>query len=266
MSPLARAAIESEAAVLLAALRDRAPVAPPRERLPGLTIDDAYAIQRELIALRCAAAGTRAAARPVGRKVGLTSEAMQSMLGVDQPDYGVLLDDMLLASGETIDGGTLIAPRIEAEIAFVLARDLAGPGLGIDDVLAATGAVRPALEVIDSRVADWRIAIADTIADNASSALVVLGDEHDPAGVDLSGELASVRVGETCEQGRGEAVLGHPAAAVAWLAGVLHRHDERLHAGEIVIPGAMARALPFAPGDTIVARYSTLGTIEVAVR
>jgi 2-keto-4-pentenoate hydratase len=261
VSPLDRAAIEAEAAVLLKALRECVAVAPPRERLNGLTIEDAYAIQRELIALRCAAG-----ARAVGRKVGLTSAAMQEMLGVDQPDYGVLLDDMVLASGDEIDGGGLIAPRIEAEIAFVLGGDLAGPDVTVDDVLATTVAVRPALEVIDSRVADWRIAIEDTIADNASSALVVLGDEHDPHDIDLLAEVAVVEIGEASEQGRGEAVLGHPAAPVAWLAGILASRGEKLLAGDIVIPGAMARALPIASGDTVVARYATLGTIEVSIR
>jgi 2-oxopent-4-enoate hydratase len=261
VTPLDRTAIQAEAAILLTALRDSSAVAPPSDRLTGLTIDDAYAIQRALIAQRCAAG-----ARAVGRKVGLTSAAMQEMLGVDQPDYGVLLDDMVVADGATIDGGGLIAPRIEAEIAFVLGRDLAGSDVTIDDVLAATVAVRPALEVIDSRVADWRIAIEDTIADNASAALVVLGDERDPADVDLVAEVATVQIGEAIEQGRGDAVLGHPAAPVAWLAGILDRHGEGLVAGEIILPGAMARALPIAPGDTIVARYRTLGMIEVAVR
>ena len=261
MTAAGREELQAEATVLLQALRDRVPVAPPSTRLPGLTIDDAYEVQRELIALRCAAG-----ARRVGRKVGLTSAAMQQMLGVDQPDYGLLLDDMLVEAADGLDCGGLIAPRIEAEIAFVLARDLGGPRLRIDDVMAATGSVRPALEVIDSRVVDWQIAIEDTIADNASSGLVVLGDEHDPSRVDLVAEVVSVQIGAASEQGRGDAVLGHPAAPIAWLAGVLHRHGESLLAGDIVIPGAMARALPVASGDTVVARYSTLGTIEVKVR
>jgi 2-keto-4-pentenoate hydratase len=261
VSAVAEKTLADEARLLLEALRTREPVLPPRERIPGLTIDDAYAVQRELIRLRAAAG-----ARVVGRKVGLTSLAMQEMLGVDQPDYGVLLDEMVVPSEEGVNRSELIAPRIEAEIAFVLERPLGGPDVGIDDVLAATAAVRPALEVIDSRVADWRIAIEDTIADNASSGLVVFGPPMAPGDLDLVAERATVTVGEASVSGTGDAVLGHPAEGVAWLARTLARHGEALEAGELVIPGAMARALPFQAGDVVRASYSTLGAIEVAVR
>ena len=251
----------SEATLLLQALEACQAVAPPRERIPGLTIDDAYAVQRELIGLRCAAG-----ARRIGRKVGLTSRAMQEMLGVEQPDFGVLLDDMVVPERAGLDTSRLIAPRVEAEIAYVIGVDLQGPHVGPNEVRAATVGLRPALEVIDSRVADWNIAIEDTIADNASSGLVILGAERSPSEVDQLEETVSVRVGSRAVEGRGDAVLGDPAAAVAWLVRALARYDEGLSAGEIVIPGAMAAALPIAAGDTITANFSTLGILEVAVR
>ncbi|MBV9603988.1 MAG: fumarylacetoacetate hydrolase family protein [Solirubrobacterales bacterium] len=261
MNSFGDARCAGEARLLLEALRARKPVPPSRERIPDLTIDGAYDVQRELIRLRAADG-----ARRIGRKVGLTSEAMQEMLGVDQPDYGVLLDDMVVESTEGIDRAQLIAPRVEAEIAFVLERPLAGDDVGIDDVLAATGAVRPALEVIDSRVADWRIAIEDTIADNASSGQVIFGPPRPLDDLDLMTERATVTVGRDSVSGSGEAVLGHPAEGVAWLVRALARHGEGVGAGEIVIPGAMARALPFAAGDVVHASFSTLGELIVRVR
>jgi 2-keto-4-pentenoate hydratase len=261
VSGLTAASARAEAQRLWEAMRCRTPIAPPRERVHGLTIDGAYAVQRELIALCCADG-----ARRVGRKVGLTSAAMQEMLGVDQPDYGVLLDSMVVEAQHGIDSSRLIAPRVEAEIAFEIGRDLAGPEVSVDEVMAATDAVRPALEVIDSRVADWRIAIEDTIADNASSGLAVFGPPRPVADVDLLSESATVQVGGESVSGRGEAVLGHPAAAVAWLVRALAGHGEGLRAGELVLPGAVARALPFTAGDSIRAAFSTLGTIEVEAR
>jgi 2-keto-4-pentenoate hydratase len=258
---LAASDIRAEARRLLDAERARRPIGPPSARHPGLTIADAYAIQSEGIELR-----RHAGARRVGRKVGLTSQAMQEMLGVHQPDYGVVLDTMVLDAADGIDAARLIAPRVEAEIGFVLARPVGSPQTTVDDVLAATSHVRPALEIIDSRVADWQIAIADTIADNASSGLVILGPEMPIDQIDVVAEHVTVTVGDASVQGSGEAVLGHPAEAVAWLARTLAQHGERLEAGEWVIPGAVAAALPFAAGDAVTASYSTLGTLEVDVR
>jgi 2-keto-4-pentenoate hydratase len=252
--------IEGESALLYRALLDRAPVAPPRERIVGLTVEHAYAIQRGTIALR-----QRGGARRVGRKVGLTSAAMQEMLGVREPDFGVLLDDMLVAAADGIDAATLIAPRAEPEIAFVLSAPLHG-AVEIDEVLDATRSVCAAIEIIDSRVVDWRIAIEDTVADNASSALVVLGQEHPIGSVDLVAESVQFRVGDSVESGLGKAVLGHPAKAVAWLAQALDAYGEGLEAGDIVLPGAMTRALPFVPGEVIEATFETLGRLEVAIR
>jgi 2-keto-4-pentenoate hydratase len=237
-------------------LYDADRTATPTAPLPAdLTIADAYAIQLAGRALR---------GRPlVGRKVGLTSAAMQEMLGVRQPDFGYLTDAMVSPSGAVVDAARFIAPRVEGEIAFRLARPLHG-AVTIDDVLDATEAVAPALEVIDSRIADWRIAIADTIADNASSGHVVLGAWRPLAGLDLAGvELELIAGGERVA-GRGDAVLGHPAAAVAWLARALAEHGgEAIAAGEIVIPGAMARALPIAAGDAVRARLTGLGEVTM---
>jgi 2-keto-4-pentenoate hydratase len=253
--------VEAAAAALEAATRTRTPVEPLTKRFAGLTVQDAYDIQRMGIAARIAAG-----ARVVGHKVGLTSEAMQRMLGVDQPDYGVLLDDMVIAPDEGIDSARLIAPRIEAEIAFDLTRPLAGASVTAADVLAATGTVRPALEVIDSRIADWRITFEDTVADNASSAAVVLGAPVQANGPDLAVETVEMQVGDATSSGRGDAVLGHPAEAVAWLVRTLASFGEGLDEGEVVMPGAVSVALPIAAGDVITATWSSLGQIVVAVR
>lgn len=237
------------------------PIPPLTGRDGALTIDDAYAIQSHLIALREADG-----ARRVGRKIGLTSHAMQDMLGVDQPDYGVLLDDMVVEAGGVIDTSMLIAPRAEAEIAFILDAAVAGPDVTAEEVLAVTRAVCPALEIIDSRIVDWRIAIQDTIADNASSALYVLGDEMPVDAVDLACETMVLTVGGEHVEGRGDAVLGHPAEPIAWLARTLAPRGESLVAGDVVLPGALARALPFVSGDAIRAEFATLGTVEVTAR
>jgi len=227
----------------------------PSEEQPELTIPDAYEIQRRGRGLRL-----DAGERLVGRKIGLTSKAMQEALGVDQPDYGVLLASMVTRSGATIPISRLIAPRVEAEIAFVLDSDLPGPGVTRDDVLAATREVMPALEVIDSRVADWRITIVDTIADNASSARAVLGEARPLDGLDLAAIEMTMKVGARAEHGRGDAVLGHPAEPVAWLANALADYGEGLQAGDVVLPGALAKAVSVTGGQVAWADFGALGT------
>jgi 2-keto-4-pentenoate hydratase len=240
--------------------RTGVPIQPPTDAIPDLSIADAYAIQRAGLRLR--------GADVVGHKVGLTSAAMQEMLGVDQPDFGYLTEDMLSPSGAALVAGRFIAPRVEGEIAFRLGRPLRGAGLGVADVLAATEAVAPALEVIDSRVADWRITIGDTIADNASCGHVVVG-EWQPLG-DLPLEAVEMELvveapdGRQTVEGVGAAVLGHPAEAVAWLAAALHEHGgERLEAREVVLPGAMARAVPVGAGCSVRASMGSLGSVTV---
>ena len=246
------------------ALRDAArtgkPVPPLTDADPDLTVADAYAIQQANVD-----AAVGAGRRIVGHKVGLTSKAMQEMLGVAEPDFGVLTDDMVLDSGVTIDLASMIVPRVEAEIALVLGRGLRGPGVSTADALAAVDFAVPALEIIDSRIADWRIRLVDTIADNGSSARVVLGARRTPiADVDvrLVG-MAFHRNGEFVDSGAGAAALGHPAACVAWLANKLAQYDIGLDAGEIIMPGALHRAVDATPGDHFEAEYAQLGTVSV---
>jgi 2-oxopent-4-enoate/cis-2-oxohex-4-enoate hydratase len=215
-------------------------VAPLTGRVPGVTIDDAYAISRRMLARRLADGE-----RVVGKKIGVTSEAVQRMLDVHQPDFGFLTDAMLFESGAAIPiGEKLIQPRAEGEIAFVLARDLAGPGVTEADVLAATRAVRPCFEIVDSRIRDWKIRIEDTVADNASSGVFVLGpDEVDPRAVDLV--ACRIRVeknGTPLSEGVGAAALGSPVHCVAWLANTLSRYGIALEAGEVILSGSLVPA------------------------
>jgi 2-keto-4-pentenoate hydratase len=258
--PLDAATIAHEAGALLQAQRQATPISPLTERHPGVTDACAYAIQRKLIGLRVAGG-----ARVIGRKIGLTTTAMQEILGVDRPDHGVLLDEMRLEATAGIDSRTLIAPRAECEIAFQFGRDLEGPDVDVEEVLAATECFRPALEIIDCRIADWRIRYEDTVADNAASALVILGAAT-RAEVDLVRERATIAAGDRTADGDGSAVLGNPARAVTWLLAELAKHGEGLRKGDVVIPGALAPALPIHAGDTVVATYSTLGELRVQVR
>jgi 2-keto-4-pentenoate hydratase len=243
---------------LLEAERQRKGIAPPTDSDSGISISDAYEIQREGLAMRLADGS-----RTVGRKVGLTSHAMQEMLGVHQPDFGYLLEEMVLPSGSAIAMDRLIAPRVEGEIAFVIGERLKGPGISHADVLEAAAEVAPALEVIDSRVVDWRITISDTIADNASCGMAVVGDRIPVDGHDLAAVEMSLVAGTERVVGRGAAVLGHPAEAVAWLANELAAYgDEALEDGELILPGALGRALPVAPGVIAVADFGVLGRVE----
>ena len=240
---------------------DRRPIEPITDGDDGLTTEDAYAIQSANIERRVAAG------RVVkGRKVGLTSRPMQQLLGVHEPDFGVLLDEMFVEDGGQVPLGTLIQPRVEAEIAFVLARDLVGPGVTITDVLTATAGVLPAIEIVDSRIADWRIRLVDTIADNASSARLVVGGRLTPvADVDLRlvGMLFH-RNGVPIDSGAGAAALGNPASCVAWLANKLGELGAGLRAGDVVLPGALHRMVPVRPGDVFTAEFAHLGDVTVA--
>lgn len=248
------------AAALGAAARDRASIPPLTGTWPELDVDDAYAIQ--LVNVRHRLAGGE---RVVGHKVGLTSHAMQEMLGVDQPDYGHLFDSMSVDDEGAISADRYLAPRAEIEIAFVLGAPLSGPGVTTDDVLAATAHLRPAIEIIDSRITDWRIGLVDTIADNASSAGFVLGArETPPDRVDLAGlEGRLVVNGEVTDKGTGAAVLGHPAAAVSWLANTLGARGVEIEAGHVVLPGALVKAVPVQPGDRVEADFDVLGRVAV---
>ncbi|KPI07589.1 2-oxopent-4-enoate hydratase [Actinobacteria bacterium OK074] len=246
--------------LLRAAERRVVPIDPLSELLPGLEPADAYAVQQGNVARRLAAGAT-----VVGHKVGLTAVAMQRLLGVDEPDFGHLLDDMVHRDGGRVLASRYCAPRVEPEICFRLARPLKGPGITVDDVLAATDAVAPALEIVDSRIRDWRITLADTVADNASAAGLVCGP-WTPLG-DVP-DLASVAVdlfvdGERVASGSGKEVLGHPAAAVAWLANTLAAFGVDLEPGHVVLPGAMTTAPFVGAGQRIEAVFSGLGPVSV---
>lgn len=255
--------VEAVATALRVAERDRAPIDPLGD---GLKLADAYRIQTAGRALREADGG-----RLVGRKVGLTSPAMQKMLGVDQPDFGYVLDEMIHESGVRLDAGRLIAPRAEAEIAFRLRAPLRGAEITRADALAATDAVAPALEIIDSRIVDWRIAITDTIADNASCGCFVIGEWRPVDGLDLATLEATMTVtgadgAEETSSGPGSAVLGHPAEALVWLARALHSlGDEALEAGQVVLPGAVSRALSVDAGSHVHADFGALGQVEMTM-
>jgi 2-oxopent-4-enoate hydratase len=245
---------------LLRATAERVPVAPLTDRESGLDIQDAYAIQTTVTERRLADG-----ARIVGRKVGLTAKPMQELLGVNEPDFGVLFDDMVVEDGDEIDLATLLQPRVEAELAFVMDRDLAGPGVTTATALMAIGGVFPAIEVVDSRIADWKIKLVDTVADNASSALVVMGGRPKPV-TDLDLRLVGTvvsRNGELIDTGAGAAALGNPARCVAWLANKLGSFGDGLRAGDIVLPGAVHKMVPVQPGDVFRADYAHLGPVTV---
>jgi 2-keto-4-pentenoate hydratase len=254
------ASADKAAAELLEAYESGVPVRPLTETLPGLTVPDAYAIQ-----LAQVAAWTGAGAVVKGHKVGLTSAAMQRQFGVDRPDFGHLLDTMFLPEGVTASYGRFLQPKAEPEIAFVLGRPLRGPGVTVADALAAVDFVLPALEIIDSRIADWEITLPDTVADNASSGAVVLGNRPSRAdSLDLSlvGCLLH-RNGRLEGTGAGGAVLGSPVNALVWLANTLGPLGVTLEAGHVVLPGSVCAAIPFGPGDTVSAAFDRIGTVSI---
>lgn len=245
------------------ALRQRRTLAPLTERHPDIGIDDAYRISLHMLARR-EADGEKL----VGKKIGVTSKPVQEMLNVHQPDFGFLTDAMRHADGATIpvaEAG-LIQPRAEGEIAFMLKADLHGPGVTKEDVLAATAWVAPCFEIVDSRIEDWKIRIQDTVADNASCGVFVIGEQHtDPAGLDLAAvRMRVTRNGELAGEGLGSAVQGHPAEAVAWLANTLGRFGIPFRAGELILSGSLAPLLPARAGDRFDMEIDGLGRCSVA--
>ena len=246
---------------LWSAERDRAPIEPLTTTFPGIDVVDAYEIQLINIARqRDAGAGV------YGHKVGLSSPVMQQMMGVDEPDYGHLLDPMVLTEDVPVPADRFCYPRIEVEVAYVLGASLPGEGCTEADVLSATEYLAPSIELIDSRIVDWRIGLADTIADNASSAGVVLGAARvsprdlDPADIDA----VLLQDGEEVARGNTSAVLGNPTTAVAWLARTVASFGVKLEAGHVILPGSCTRAFDVRAGSTFRAEFTGLGSVALS--
>ena len=239
------------------------PVAPLRDGLDPTDVEGAYAVQA-LNTQYWVSDGRRV----VGRKVGLTAKAVQAQFGVDQPDFGVLFSDMLVSDGGELRASTVLQPKVEAEVAIVLGADLTGRNISREEVDAAVASVVAAIEIVDSRIADWKITFADTVADNGSSAFYVLGSEHKLLpGLDLwtCGMVMEVN-GEVASLGAGAACLGHPLNALTWLASTLAERGQPLSAGEVVLTGALGPMVAIKPGDRVRANIGGLGSVSVTFR
>jgi len=252
----------TQAERLCKAMATREAIPPLSTDFPDLTVADAYAVQSEFVALLKEPAGA-----VVGYKLGLTSKPMQNLLGVSEPDYGPILDSMVLPPENVLDAGRFIQPKIEAELALHLAQDLTGPGVTREEAAAALSGVSVAVEIIDSRIEDWKIRLTDTVADLASAGAVVISPTVLPLG-EVDPRLIGVvvtRNGELAATGAGAAALGDPVAAVAWLANTLAGYGERLLAGRFVMTGSVHAAFPIAPGDTVEVETDRLGGVTVRV-
>ena len=250
--------IETFADKLLKAELDVLPIEPLTDTCQSIDADNAYQIQ--LLNIR---RKLETGDKITGKKIGLTSLAMQRMLGVETPDYGILLESML--AEKEISTEKLIQPKIEAEIAFVLKKDLPKSKVTVTEVLMATDYVVPALEIIDSRIRDWEVKLEDTVADNASSAYYVLGDKKtqiDGISLEKIGMLLK-KNGQIETTGAGAAVMGHPAVCVAWLANKLSEYGISLNAGEVILSGSLAEAVTVSEGDFYEADFSELGKVQV---
>lgn len=244
---------------LMLAERERRMVPLLTRRYAGMTVDDSYAVQR-IWHQR----GLDAGRSHAGRKIGLTSKVMQVATGIAEPDYGAIFADQVYESGSAVEFDRFSNVRVEVELAFVLGESLEGPDLGIEDVLAATEYVVPALEILSSRIELEGRTIVDTISDNAALGAVVVGEKRtDPASVDLPWVSAVLYRNESIEEsGVAAAVLGHPAMGIAWLAGKLAQHGDRLEAGELVLAGSFTRPMWIERGDAIRADYRDLGVVS----
>lgn len=245
---------------------DTTPCAPLTRGVPTLDTADAYAIQTINVQRRMNERGLNGPkARHIGHKIGLTSHAVQSWLGVDEPDFGVLLDDMVVPDGGLANTAMLLQPRAEGEVAFVLERDLAGPGVTAADVISATAYVLPSIEIVDSRVADWEVKYEDTVADNASSGMFVLGTRPtrlEDVDLVLAG-MTLLKNGRVKSTGAGAACLGNPVNAVVWLANKFGEFGKTLRAGEVILSGALGPVCPVAVGDYVEVRIAHLGNVTV---
>jgi len=245
---------------LFDALVSRTAIEPLTSRFPELTMEDAYGIQQRMIARRL-----ERGERVVGKKIGVTSQAVMNMLGVYQPDFGQLLDGMIYNDGDVIPMSTLIQPKAEGEIAFILKHDLLGPGISAADVLRATEGVMACFEIVDSRIRDWKIRIQDTVADNASCGAFVLGDRMvDARSLDLrTCGMVLEKNGEVVVTGAGAATLASPVNAMVWLANTLGRLGMPLKAGEVILTGALGAMVPVQPGDNLRVSIGGIGSCSV---
>lgn len=245
---------------LVQALSNHTVIEPISSRHPDITIEDAYQIQQHLVTRQLSSG-----ARIIGKKIGVTSQVVMNMLDVHQPDFGYLLDTMLCAEGEPIDTTKLIQPKAEGEIAFVLKHDLCGPGVSVADVLRATEGVLVCFEIVDSRIRDWKIRIQDTVADNASCGLFMLGSQLvNPSALDLrTCGMVLERNGEVVATGAGAAALNSPVNAVAWLANTLGRLGVPLKAGEVILSGSLAAMIPVTAGDNLHVSIGGIGCCSV---
>jgi 2-keto-4-pentenoate hydratase len=254
--------IEGKAQALYEARRSRVAIAPFTDEDPTLGMADGYAVQSELVKLILADGD-----RIIGYKAGLTSRPMQAMLGVDQPDYGAVLGSTVYRDGDAIPLSRFISPKIEAEIVLVLGEPLHGPGVTLDDARRAVSGAAASMEIVDSRFVDWRIKLADTVADLASNGAMVMSDTVVPlADIDirLIG-MVLTRDGELVDTGAGAAALGDPLAVVAWLANTLAGDGIGLEPGEVIMTGALHAAVPMAAGEEYRAEFDRLGSVSVRV-
>ncbi|AXF57212.1 2-keto-4-pentenoate hydratase [Salicibibacter kimchii] len=251
--------IQVEADRLLKAEKNKQSIEPLTDTFPEITVDEAYNIQLKQIQEKVSKG-----AAVVGKKIGLTSKAMQDMVQVSEPDYGHLLDNMIHLDGEDLSLDPFSEPKLEFEIAFVLKNDLQGPGVTVLDVIESTNYVAPAFEVIDSRIKDWNIRFEDTVADNGSSARAIIGGNPTAIDdVDLT-HLGMVvyRNGKYLDSATGAAVMGNPVKAVAWLANALGKYEISLQNGDIVLSGALTAAIPIEDGDTFTADFAHIGSVS----
>lgn len=249
------------ASELFLALKKQEMIQPLTERYPDININDAYQISRKFLSLR-----EDEGDKIIGKKIGVTSPVVQEMLGVDQPDFGFLTDSMQIQNKSAFSIiGSLIQPRAEAEIAFVLKEDLHGPGISKEDVILATEKIIPCFEIVDSRIDSWNIKIQDTVADNASCGIFILGEGSCPPDQYSMDELEVIvhKNGEFLSSGKGSAVQGHPAEAVAWLANTLGEYDIPLLKGEFILSGSLVPLEPAEAGDKFSMELHGVGKCEI---
>ena len=245
---------------LYTALVDKKTLIPITTEFPNFSIDDAYEVSKQFLAKRI-----NNGEKVIGKKIGVTSKVVQEMLGVHQPDFGFLTDAMQVQNGSQVDLASLIQPRAEAEIAFILSESLNGPRITRDDVISATSAIVPCFEIVDSRINNWEIKIQDTIADNASCGIFCLSDTYvDPKKFDLALLEATVfKNGNQISSGLGSAVQGHPAEAVAWLANTLGNYGISLDEGDIILSGSLVPLEPIISGDQFSMEIAGIGRCDL---